>query len=187
MRKYLEFSDQDLIALLKDDDPQAFTEIYERYIQFAYRTAYNILKDEDACMDIVQDVFVSLWKNRITIEILNPKGYLYTAVKFRMLNVIRNGKFREEVIYNIGNTNEQVSTFENNIEVKELKAFIDQVAETLPDTARKIFKMSRNEQLSHGEIADQLGISEKTVRNQINISLKKLRTSIAKFACLLFF
>ncbi|PWG81964.1 RNA polymerase sigma-70 factor [Pararcticibacter amylolyticus] len=187
MGNYSEYDDQELISLLKDDNHAAFTEIYRRYINYSYRAAYNVLRDEDICMDIVQDVFVWLWQKRSVIEIPNLKAYLYTAVKYRMLNVIRDGRFREEVLNNFGNSETQLSTEQSYLELKELKAFIEQVAETLPETARKIFRMSRNEQLSHREIAERLGISEKTVRNQINISLKKLRTSIARFVCLFFF
>lgn len=145
---YKDFTDTELVDLLKSGDHAAFTEIYNRYWQTAYRAAFNVLKDDESCLDVLQDVFVWLWHNREQLAIVALRPYLVTAVKFKMLNVIRQGKFREEVIAHI-KTEEAALTFsDSSLEVKELKAIIDQFVEELPAQAQKIFHLSRNEHLS---------------------------------------
>ncbi|MDB5158827.1 MAG: polymerase sigma-70 factor [Mucilaginibacter sp.] len=182
MTRCSELDDQELISLLIQSDHAAYTEIYNRYWQTAYRAALNVLKDEDTCLDIVQDVFVWLWNNREKLAIISLKPYLITAVKFKMLNVIRNGKFKEEAIKVMQASEISLSFIENSIEVKELKSIIEQFTETLPEQAKKIFHLSRNEHLTHKQIAEQLELSEKTVKNQINISLKRLKTSLGRMS-----
>jgi len=180
MQPHSTLSDSELVDYLRSGDKAAFTEIYNRHWQSAYRSAFNVLKDDEACLDVVQDVFVWLWQNREQLSIISLKPYLITAVKFKMLNVIRQGKFRAEIIAELGFDKEGLTFAESSLEVKELKAIIDQFVEDLPAQAQKIFHLSRNEHLSHKEIAQQMGLSEKTVKNQMNISLKKLRTSLGR-------
>lgn len=187
MVAYSSYSDDQLTGLLKSGDQAAFTEIYNRYWLAAYRSAFNILKDDEACLDVVQDVFVWLWHNRGQLNIANLKPYLITAVKFKMLNVIRQGKFRADVIADLKVDETALTFVDSSYEVKELKAIIDRFVEELPTQAQKIFHLSRNEHLSHREIAERLGLSEKTVKNQMNISLKKLRTSLGKMNFWMYF
>jgi RNA polymerase sigma-70 factor (family 1) len=187
MQPYSTYADMELVDFLKSGDEAAFTEIYNRHWQSAYRAAFNVLKDEEACLDVLQDVFVWLWQNREQLAIGSLKPYLITAVKFKMLNVIRQGKFRAEVIAGLKLNEEALTFVDSSIEVKELKAIIDQFVEELPAQAQKIFHLSRNEHLSHREIAEQMGLSEKTVKNQMNISLKKLRTSLGRMNFWMYF
>jgi RNA polymerase sigma-70 factor (family 1) len=179
MTSYSSYTDQELVALLKEGDHAAFTEIYNRHWQAAYRSSYRILDDDEACTDVVQDVFVWLWEHRVQLEIHVLKSYILTAVKFKMLNVIRQGKLKD-VVYQEVFAGELDYSMESNAEVKELMQIIAQFADDLPTQARQIFHMSRYEHLSNKEIALRMGISEKTVKNQINISLKKLRITLGK-------
>jgi RNA polymerase sigma-70 factor (ECF subfamily) len=182
MSTYHLYSEHELTALLKQGDRMAFTEIYNRYWLPAYRSAIQVLNDEEACMDVLQDVFVWLWQHHEQLNITSLKAYIITAVKFKVLNVIRNGKLKDIVYSEIKVTEYET---ENNIEVKELMRMIDEFTDGLPIQARQIFHMSRYEHLSHKEIALRMGISEKTVKNQINISLKKLKSTIGRMSLLL--
>lgn len=180
MQLHSTLSDSELVDNLKSGDKSAFTEIYNRHWRAAYNSAFNVLNDDEACLDVVQDVFVWLWQNRKQLTINSLKPYLITAVKFKMLNVIRKGKFHAEVIAELKSDGEMLTFAESSLEVKELKNIIDQFVKDLPAQAQKIFHLSRNEHLSHKEIAEQMGLAEKTVKNQMNISLKKLRTSLGR-------
>src|SRR5688572_5064374 len=91
---YSRLSDDELMALLAGDDA-AFDEIYERYWSLLYRAAFNVLRDEDACMDVIQDVFIWFWEHRSDISFRSVKAYLLVAVKYKVANYIRNGKVRE--------------------------------------------------------------------------------------------
>lgn len=176
--EFSNYSDQDLIALLKSGKIDAFNEIYNRYSAFLYRFAFNILKDEDECVDAIQEVFVWFWKNREKVEVRELKAYLCAAVKYKIARIIHNSKRKAEILKA---TPEMHNIFvDDSLELKELKDAIKAFISTLPPKAREIFQLSRNEYLNNKEIALRLGISEKTVENQLTISLKKLKNSLGK-------
>ena len=179
MTSYSAYTDQQLLSLLKEGDRASFTEIYNRYWMVTYRSAIQVLKDEEACMDVLQDVFVWLWQHREQLNVNCLKAYLLTAVKFKMLNVIRQGRLKD-IAYSKVKVDEYAA--ESELEVKELMRMIEEFAQTLPAQARQIFQLSRYQHLSNKEIASEMGISEKTVKNQINISLRKLRSNLGKMS-----
>ncbi|MBE9602222.1 RNA polymerase sigma-70 factor [Pedobacter sp. MC2016-24] len=177
---YSEYTDQELTALLKEGDREAFNQIYRRYVQYLYQYAFNILKDEDECTDAVQDIFVWLWENRIKINVNVLKGYLIAAVKYKLTRVIQGSKRRYEILS--AKPLQEESFVDDSLEVKELKHAINEFVVALPERSRMIFEMSRNEYLSNKEIAARLNISEKTVENQMTIVLKKLKSGLGKMS-----
>ncbi|QQS95464.1 sigma-70 family RNA polymerase sigma factor [Sphingobacterium spiritivorum] len=167
------WDDHRLMAELKTNNELAFNAIYFRYSTVLYRYAFNILKDEDECTDVIQEIFVWLWENRSNLHISNLKCYLMAAVRYRMIRVIATSKRKEEILSrSISGTPLHTDDF---LEVKELKHVITDFTASLPVRAQETFKLSREQYLSNKEIALQLGISEKTVEAQMTISLKKLR------------
>src|SRR5688500_4926608 len=95
MGLYSEYSDQELVQLLVNDDRNAFDQLYERHWFQLYQSAFYLLKDKDASKDIVQDVFLWLWQNRPTLNIAYLKAYLKAAVRFKVANYIRSGNIRD--------------------------------------------------------------------------------------------
>ncbi|MET1056927.1 MAG: RNA polymerase sigma-70 factor [Pedobacter sp.] len=173
-------SDDVLIELLREGSLAAFNEIYTRHFESLYKFAYTILKDEAACEDILQNVFTWLWENRANLKITSLKAYLFAAVKFNMSGAIRLSKRRSEILANAPMLKQSVDV--DSMELKELIAIISSFTETLPERARLIFELSRKEYLTNREIALKLGISEKTVENQMNISLKKLKIHLGRMS-----
>ena len=185
MTSYNTYTDEQLLELLKSSDEHAFTEIYKRYAETLFRFSWNILKEENECTDAIQDVFVWFWENRERLQVTVLKFYLLAAVKYRLARVIRNSKRKTEILAAHPVVNR--SYLEETIELKELKTIIQQFTETLPPRAKEIFLLSRNEHLTNREIATKLNISEKTVENQITISLKKLRPALDRMHFWFFF
>lgn len=177
---YHELTDLELTALLKQGDREAFNQIYHRYAEYLYQYALNILRDEDECTDAVQDVFVWLWENKKKVNVTVLKGYLLAAVKYKLTRLIQSSKRRAEIL--ALNPLQEETFIEDSLEIKELKHAIQEFVLVLPERARRIFEMSRNEYLSNKEIALRLGISEKTVENQMTIVLKKLRMGLGKMS-----
>ncbi|MNV54178.1 RNA polymerase sigma factor [compost metagenome] len=129
----------------------------------------------------MQEVFIWFWNNRDRIRPASIKSYLFVGVKFRIANYIRDGKLRDAVFTKIKSVKPADLFYDDNeVEVKELKAFIYGFIETLPEKCKHVFYLSRMEGLSHKEIAERLDISEKTVENQITIALNKLRQKMVK-------
>lgn len=170
-------SDEQLLLLLRQDETkkQAFDEIYFRYFPSLYKYAYNILRDAEECNDVLQEIFLWLWKNRKTLEISNLKSYLTAAVKFNLARKIRTSKDHDEIISRIPPVNPPTD-LNSVLEVKELRKIINDFIDTLPPRSRHIFILSREKNISNKEIARVMNISEKTVENQITIVLR-CRTS----------
>jgi len=181
-------SDQEILTLIGQDDRAAFSELYNRYWQSLYQTAWNVLRDQESCMEVIQEVFVWLWDHRSGLQINSLPSYLKAAVKYKVTDILRSNKVREACFVNLDELDSASLLFDDDpLELKELKAVILQMSAKLPERARLIFELSRNEQLSNREIANKLGISEKTVENQITIALKKLRIAMGSNSIWLFF
>jgi RNA polymerase sigma-70 factor (family 1) len=181
-------SDQEILTLIGDDDRVAFSELYNRYWRSLYQTAWNVLRDQESCMEVTQEVFVWLWDHRSSLQINSLPSYLRAAVKYKVTDILRSNKAREACFVNLDELDFTNLLFDDDpLELKELKAVIAQMSAKLPARARLIFELSRNEQLSNREISEKLGISEKTVENQITIALKKLRIAMGSVSVWLFF
>ncbi len=180
--KYKEFQDNELLLKLSDDDQNAFDEIYRRYWGDMFQSAYNLLREREACMDIVQELFIWVWEHRSSLNVVSLKPYLLVAVKFKVANYIKKGKVRSSFFDQLKKIDEPYELTDNSIEVKEMMQIINHFTDQLPEKCREIFLLSRQEHLSNKEIADRLNISVKTVENQMTIALKKLRSSLAKIS-----
>lgn len=171
-------SDIELQSWLQKENPLAFETIFNRYWKRLYSYAFNIFKEEEVCEDIVQEVFISLWKNSNSTTILNLEGYLLRAVKYKIANHIRDLKFTQEHV----NVLECISSSINLIDDIEYKDFekeiMTQVNELSPK-CREVFIMSRFEEYSNKEIAQKLNLSIHTVEKHISNALKTLRSTIS--------
>lgn len=172
-----DFTDIELLGLIREDDRQAYERIYNKYWSKLYLSAYNILRDRQGSEDIVQEVLVQLWLKRQNHLIESLNAYLYTAIRFQVFKAIRAGKVREglfEQIEGISVDNEA----DNRLMESDINRVLEKGIAELPDKCREIFTLSRKEQLSNKEIAERLGISIKTVENQMTIALRRLRSSM---------
>ena len=180
MSLYSTRSDSELLESLGSGNEHAFEEIYNRYWERLYKNASNILRDEDQSTDVVQEIFISLWTKREVTSIDNLAGYLHRAVKFQIANVIRHQKIRESFFDEVKALSLRIENYDPYDQC-ELLEVLDKGVDDLPEKCRKIFELSRRENLSHKEIADRLGISLRTVENQISIALKRLRVTVSDF------
>ncbi|MFT3946686.1 MAG: RNA polymerase sigma-70 factor [Agriterribacter sp.] len=180
MSAYDHYSDGELLDALREGDQAAFDEIYQRYWAGMFHSAYALLKDRDAAMDILQEVFIWLWQHRESVQIVfSLKTYLSSSVYYKTANYIRQGKVRRAFFEEL-KTMRTEQTEEDDMEIKELTAIIKQHTSRLPEKCRQVYYLSRNEHLSNKEIAERMGISVKTVENQMTIALRRLRTSLKK-------
>lgn len=184
----INLSDNDLFIRLQRDDHEAYRELYVRYTGVLYAHAYLKLQDREEARDAVQEVFTTLWLRRATIELeQNISGYLYTALRNKVLNLIARRKLQSDYTASLQKfiDRDKVET-DHLVRLNQLKAIVESAVQHMPDKMREIFDLSRNQHLSHREIAQKLGISEKTVKNQINNALKILRAKLGTFHFLLF-
>jgi len=169
-------TDPELLTLIAQGNTDAFNEIHDRYFDDIFRAAYNVLRDREVCLDIVQEVMLWFWEHRSGHQIRNLRGYLLMAVKYQSANYIRSLKVRDHFpLDNIENIQDNSGL---TMEMKELQGIIKSFTSKLPDRCREVFKMSREQHLSNKEIAQKLGISEKTVSVQILRALTKLKSEL---------
>lgn len=176
MSPYRTYAEEQLLEMLRESDEAAFTEIYYRYAESLYRYAWNMLTVEEECKDAIEEVFIWIWENRDNLHVTELKYYLQAAVKYKLIRAVQNSRRREEILAARPPVTEAYP--ESSMELEELKGIIRRFTENLPPRAKEIFQLSREEYLTHREIASQLNISEKTVENQISIALKKLRKTL---------
>lgn len=177
MAAYSTYTDQELVALLQNDDQAAFAMIYQRYYRLLYIHALKKLADEDEAKDIIQELFTTLWTKRATIlQDTNFAAFLYTAVRNRVLDYFTHQKVAEKYISSLQDfIDTDPVAADDRVNEKELLEFIQAEIQSLPPKMREIFLLSREQNLSHKEIAARLGISEQTVSKQVSNALKMLR------------
>lgn len=185
-RDYRQLTDSELIVLLKTQDRLAFAEIYDRYSMLVYFKVDQMLRDEPVSKDIVQDLFSTIWEKAQNIkEDANLGGYLFIAARNRVLKTIQKGKTSSDFLNELAKYSSSVSyeTIEK-IDENELMTLVQHEISLLSPRMKEIFQLSRIEDLSHKEIAEKLGISEATVRKQIQYALRKLREQLGKHSAL---
>jgi RNA polymerase sigma-70 factor (ECF subfamily) len=147
--------------------------------------AFRYIADRDDARGIVHEAFVSLWEKFDQLPPnSNYRSYLYTTVRNKALNYIRDKK--NHVM--LENVNERdVAQHENHMETMELEKKISLAMEALPEKCREVFELNRIEGLKYAEIASKMQISIKTVEAQMSKALSVLRDHLAEFLTILFF
>jgi RNA polymerase sigma-70 factor (ECF subfamily) len=177
--------DVNLLDRLRHSEEAALNLLYKKYWKFLFLSAYNILQDQQVCEDIIQEIFIKLWDKREQIQIrVSLKSYLYASARYEVFRQIRTGSVREDIFDQL-QERLQTSPEYGSLEHKELIFQIDSVVNVLPEKCRQVYKLSREEQLSHKEIASQLHISTKTVENHLNKALRQLRNALGLLSLLI--
>jgi RNA polymerase sigma-70 factor, ECF subfamily len=164
-------------------DEASFEVVFRDLYQPLCRYALGFLDDADQAEEVVQDVFVRVWERRETLQVsVSMKAYLYRAVHNSALNVIekhkKNVRLEEAPMRVIHSASNEPGPGEDP---RELEQAIADAVETLPAQCRRVFELSRFEEMKYREIADLLGISIKTVENQMGKALRIMRDKLAPF------
>ena len=174
--------ERSLVLRLIDGNEDAFCELYAAYKNRLIYFAMRFLKSREYAEDVFQDAFTIIWQGR---RFINPdasfSSYLYTIVRNRILNQLRDlvnqDKLKEQILQQAVDYSNDT---QNAILANDLKQLISCAMQQLTPRQRKIFEMSREQQMSHKEIADVLGISVNTVQESISTSLRTLRFYLKK-------
>ena len=176
--------ERSLILRLIGGDEDAFCELYATYKNRLIYFAMHFLKSREYAEDVFQDAFTVVWQSR---RFINPdasfSSYLYTIMRNRILNQLRNAANEEKLKESIlSQALDYTEDTKREVMLNDLKSLISHALQQLTPRQREIFEMSREAQLSHKEIADKLGISVNTVQEHISISLKLIRTYLIKYS-----
>jgi RNA polymerase sigma-70 factor, ECF subfamily len=168
----------------------SFEQVFRSHFKSLHSYACTLMRDPTAAEEVVQNVFVKLWEKKEEIEIReNISVYLYRAVHNASLNQLKHLKVRSTyqsyaMRRHTPNDHEKAS---GKLMLGELEQRLEKALLELPEQCRTIFQLSRFEELKYREIADKLGLSIKTVENQMGKALKLLRLKLVDFLPFLFF
>lgn len=177
-------SDQQLTEQLPYKEA-AFTEVYNRYWDKLLFVAAVKLRDPAMAEEIVQDVFLDLWKRRKQLSITGSlEAYLSVAVKYRIINA--HAKMKREQDFLAGRTDTALR-IEPWLDEKELQKNYQLLVSQLPEKCRITYRLSREEGLSLKEIAGKMAVSQKAVEANLTRSLKLLRFGLKKILSVLFY
>ncbi len=172
---------------LKHGSKKAFEYVFKTYYVSLCRYAEEILRDRQQAEDVVMNLFVIIWDERKKINITTSiRSYLYRSTYNACLNVFRKkkseNKYRDFFIHHVdfSKTHDYGSSSYplSDIIEKELDVEIEKIIDDLPPQCKKIFLLSRVDNLSHQEIADKLNISVNTVKSQVMNALKRIQAAL---------
>lgn len=183
MKAYPDFTDSELITLICDGNENAFTEIYNRYWKQVLYYAVQKTGDMTAAEDIVQDVFVSLWKRREQLEIKSEfKNYLIVSIKYRVLKFLNRERIKRLAEESNGLTYDLLDdSTQQYLDFDELRSALEEMICKLPEKSALIYRMNKDEGRSHREIAYEMGMSEKAVNSNLVRTKKILRAGLHTF------
>ncbi len=177
-----ELPDGSLMDLLRNSDAKAFEVIYRRYWHQLYGFVYQQTGSKEEAEEIIQEIMLSLWKNRSTSHIRDLGAFLFIAARnltnryFREkinLRKYREYELMREVFENID--------FDRVFSENELSKAIERALDQLPEKTATIFRMNKLDDLPVKAIAEQLGLSDKAVEYHITKSLKAIRHRLNEF------
>ena len=178
----------DRIFQLTKDEKNHFRNIFQNYYQPLYHLSLSYLEDEDEAKGVVQDAFVKLWEIRNELRAgSNLRNFLFTLVKNNCLNILKRRqillKHHETIrLMELHYQYESLDRMSDNyLELKELQEKITVAVQNLPEHCRIVFEMSRFDELKNREIAEKLGISQKTVEAHLTKALKILRNELRDY------
>ena len=168
-------------------DRSQFEQLFKSHFAHLCNFARQYVHDHDVAQDICQKVFIRLWEKRVDMDPdKSIKSYLFTAVKNRCLNYIRDHKKYRSKLLDVDCGDIEVA-FEDDdhFAAEELETKINTVLANLPEKCRMVFEMSRNKELKYREIADQLNISQKTVEAHMTKAMKAFRSALKDYLTLI--
>ncbi len=168
-----------LKEIAETDCPDSFRLLYNHYYQKLFRQALFYLNNNpDYAQEVIADVFVALWQSRKILDtITNPDSYLFIALKHAAAHYIeQNYKKKPELLTeNLPDADcSNADTTDFNLRDKELQERYKAALDKLPPRCREVFRLVREERKKYSDVATILGISTKTVDNQMNKAIKIL-------------
>lgn len=165
----------DILIRLKKRDQDAFRYLYEHYFTKMVLFAESYLYDEEEARDLVQDLFFYIWDHAHSLPaVLSLKAYLFTSLRNRCLNVLRDRKIKDAHNNKLFEA-QLFSGVEDVVIDEEVQRRLQEALDSLPDKCREIILLKVVEGKKNKEIAEQLNIAETTVKTQVQRAYRMLR------------
>ena len=175
-------TDAELIAGIRSRQRQAFDQFYDRYAQIIFNLCLRILKDETDAEDVVQEIFVQIWKeaDRFDATRASVKTWLFTIARSRSLDRYRSRKTVQSRLEDHTDDSLQQMAGKEDLQASSLmQQYVSNALSQLSAEQRVVLELSYYEGLTQEEIAGKLGEPLGTVKSRIRSALIKLRSLFA--------
>ncbi len=178
--------DQDQINIqiekMKAGDRESFNQVFRRYYSPMVRFCIRYVADSDIASEIVQDLFVKLWSNREKISFNTSfESYMLTSVRNSALTYINKERSHAEANLRIYSEDSDSNDPSETLQSNNLEESYRQILKSMPEKRREVFLASRYDGLKYSEIAEKLGISQKTVEAQMSAAIKQLKDGLKAY------
>ncbi len=179
--------EKELTRRISRSDRAAFDIVFRRYYPGLVIFASRLILDRTAAEEIVQDFFVKLWEKRLELVFTDSmKSYFFTSIRNGCFNYLKHKKTEQEVIGKLKALSRQSLLFEPDVYVaSELQEKITRAVNALPERCREVFFLSRFRGMKNDQIAQELGLSKRTVETHISNAISALRRDLREYADLL--
>lgn len=170
----------ELVRMLIEGDATAFAELYESYKDKVFAFAFTLTKSGATAEEVVQEVFIKLWQKRGQID-TGPSfnAYLKKITYHQVIDFFRKTKREHALQEKLQENMEALQQMHpDELIGKQLQKVYQQAIEQLPAQKKKIYLLSREQELSYEEIAQQTGLSKNTVRNHMTEAIRQIRAYV---------
>lgn len=182
-------NEQQLLKRLKNDDEAAFKVLFNDFYSKLYYFVLEFIPLRDIAENIVQDTLVTLWNKRNQLkDDSNLTSYLFTVAKNNSLKKLRDKKYSQKLFSNtmdVGELDlnvETLSTVDTSVcAFMDIEQIIQETLASLPPQCRKVFELSRFQEMKNREIAEELNISIKTVEKHISKGIKTFKVALKDY------
>jgi RNA polymerase sigma-70 factor (ECF subfamily) len=174
-------SNHELLLLIQKDDRIAFYNLYERYCRRLFGFVLRYIKQREDAEEIVQEVFVKIWESRHKIDVYSSfEAFLFTVAYNTTVSLLRKRITEQKYLQHLKSLQQPENSPDliDEIHFNELNEWVQMLLNELTPRQKEIFQLSREEGLSHDEIAKKLDISVNTVKKHITNTLTFLKTKI---------
>lgn len=168
-----------IISLLKKGEQSAFREIFHLYEKKLYAFVFTITKSHYSTEELLQEIFIKLWQERERIDTsLSFNAFVYTIARNLTYNHLRKIANQENLKQELWQNISYLNAVENQIIYSEYEDILEDILKQLPQRKRSIYILSKQEGKTNEEIADLLGISQKTVKNHLWKTLQTIKIQL---------
>lgn len=180
----------ELVARIRQTDYSAFEEMHELYYATLFRLATKKIGDKNEAFDLVQDMFTELWEKRESLHVPNGlEAWLRNRLWFKLSGYFRTKGFREKhanQFMEFMKVEEEtvidlLEAQEINVQYEAVMEVVRKTIDEMPGKMKMVFLMSRDDNNSIKDIAHQLDLSPKTVKNQVYLALTRIRHAVSEY------
>jgi RNA polymerase sigma-70 factor (family 1) len=170
-----------LLQLLAEDSHYAFTQIFDNYKDSVYGVSHRILKSHVQAQEIVQDVFTKIWLKRTELtEIDNFPAFLFVTARNLTFDRLKHLAYEASLKKKLSAKEQASSTIDNRVQYQQYIKVLNDAVNLLPPKQKQVYLLSKESELSHAQIAEQLNISKLTVKKHLVFAMKFIRSYFIK-------